>query len=75
MQNSTPISQSIAHYLETLILDGSLMPEQKIPSERQLAERLGVSRAIIREALHELHGRGIIETRLGQGSFVCSMVS
>lgn len=76
MQNgSLPISQAIAHHLEQLILDGTLMPEQKIPSERQLSEKLGVSRSIIREALHELQGRGIIETRHGKGSFVCSMVA
>ncbi|GGO84842.1 transcriptional regulator [Marinobacterium nitratireducens] len=69
-----PIAQAIAHRLEQLILDGSLAPEQKIPSERQLAAKLGVSRSIIREALHELHGRGIIETRHGKGSFVASIL-
>ncbi|MBW7471067.1 FCD domain-containing protein [Marinobacter sp. M216] len=68
------ISQEISYRLERLILDGGLAPEQKIPSERQLAARLGVSRAIIREALHELQGRGVIETRHGKGSFVASMV-
>ncbi|AOY90007.1 GntR family transcriptional regulator [Marinobacter salinus] len=68
------ISQEISYRLERLILDGGLAPEQKIPSERQLAARLGVSRAVIREALHELQGRGVIETRHGKGSFVASMV-
>jgi GntR family transcriptional repressor for pyruvate dehydrogenase complex/GntR family transcriptional activator of glc operon len=68
------ISQEISYRLERLILDGGLAPEQKIPSERQLATRLGVSRAVIREALHELQGRGVIETRHGKGSFVASMV-
>ncbi len=46
-----------------------------MPSERQLAQRLGVSRAVIREALHELQGRGVIETRHGKGSFVARIVS
>lgn len=68
------ISQEISYRLERLILDGGLAPEQKIPSERQLAARLSVSRAVIREALHELQGRGVIETRHGKGSFVASMV-
>ncbi|UTW13237.1 FCD domain-containing protein [Marinobacterium rhizophilum] len=76
MKNKAPpIAQSIARHLEELILDGTLAPEQKMPSERALATKLGVSRAIIREALHELHGRGIIETRHGKGSFVSSIVS
>ena len=68
------ISQEISFRLERLILDGGLAPGQKIPSERQLSARLGVSRAVIREALHELQGRGVIETRHGKGSFVASMV-
>lgn len=68
------ISQEISLRLERLILDGGLAPGQKIPSERQLATRLGVSRAIVREALHELQGRGVIETQHGRGSFVASIV-
>ncbi len=68
------MSRAVAHRLEQLILDGSLAPEQMIPSERQLASRLGVSRAIVREALHELQGRGVIQTRHGKGSFVSHMV-
>ncbi|MEX0604115.1 MAG: FCD domain-containing protein [Marinobacter sp.] len=68
------MSRAVAHRLEQLILDGSLAPEQMIPSERQLASRLGVSRAIVREALHELQGRGVIRTQHGKGSFVSHMV-
>ena len=76
MKKQQPLStaQSIATHLEQMILDGSLAPEKKMPSERQLAARLGVSRAIVREALHELHGRGMIETRHGKGSFVACVV-
>ena len=69
------IAQEISFRLEQLILDGGMAPEQKMPSERQLAARLGVSRAVIREALHELQGRGVIETRHGKGSFVSRIVS
>lgn len=68
------IAQEISFRLEQLILDGGMAPEQKMPSERQLAARLGVSRAVIREALHELQGRGVIETRHGKGSFVSRIV-
>jgi len=70
----TPISQGIAHRLEQLILEGNYQPGQKIPSERQLTERLGVSRSLVREALKALQGRGMIETRHGQGSFVANML-
>lgn len=68
------IAQDISYRLERLILDGGLAPGQKMPSERQLATRLGVSRAIVREALHELQGRGVIETKHGKGSFVSRIV-
>jgi GntR family transcriptional activator of glc operon len=69
-----PMSRAVAYRLEQLILDGNLAPEQMIPSERQLASRFGVSRAIVREALHELQGSGMIQTRHGKGSFVSHMV-
>ncbi|MFL1455204.1 FCD domain-containing protein [Marinobacter sp. GN3S48] len=67
-------SEDISFRLEQLILDGGLAPGQKIPSERQLAFRLGVSRALVREALHELQGRGVIKTYHGKGSFVASIL-
>lgn len=71
---SIPISQAIAHQIERMILDGALKPQAKIPSERQLSSKLGVSRSIVREALKELHGRGVIDTRHGLGSFVAEIV-
>lgn len=73
-RHSPSTAQSIATHLEQLILDGTLAPEHRIPSERQLSARLGVSRAIVREALHELQGRGMIETRHGKGSFVACVL-
>jgi len=69
-----PAYQEVARRLEDLILDGTLPPGKKMPSERQLAERLKLSRPLIREALKELRGRGIIETHHGKGSFVASLV-
>ncbi len=73
-EQPTPISRGIAHRLEQLILDGDYKPGQKIPSERQLTQKLGVSRSLVREALKELHGRGIIETHHGKGSFVSDIL-
>ncbi len=72
--DNTSTARTIARRLEQLILNGELAPESRIPSERQLAERLGVSRSMIREALKTLQGRGIIETRHGQGSFVSGIL-
>lgn len=74
-QNEKTISQSIAFRLEQMILDGNLPPEKKLPSERMLAERLGVSRSVVREALRELSGRGIVETIHGRGSFARKVIA
>ncbi len=75
MENdSPPISHAIAYRLEQMILEGTLTPLEKIPSERQLCKKFGVSRSIVREALKELQGRKLIETRHGQGSFVSELI-
>lgn len=58
--------------LERLILDGELKPGDKLPPERELGELLGVSRVSIREALHELESRGLIDRRPGRGTIVVS---
>jgi len=73
-RKSEALSDSLARYLEQLILDGTLKPDGRIPSERQLAQRFGVSRNILREALRALRGRGLIETRHGRGSVVAGLV-
>ncbi len=67
-------STTISRQLEELILDGTLQPGDKIPSERQLSQRLSASRPLIREALKELRGRGVINTLHGKGSFVTGML-
>ena len=53
-----------------MILDGSLVVGQRLPPERELCERLSVSRNSLREALKELRARGVIETRRGSGTRV-----
>jgi DNA-binding FadR family transcriptional regulator len=68
---STPRAyEAIAHELLVLILGGHLAVGDRLPSERQLAARFGVSRPTIREALSALESRGLVETRVGSGTFV-----
>jgi DNA-binding FadR family transcriptional regulator len=68
---STPRAyEAIAHELLVLILGGHLAVGDRLPSERQLAARFGVSRPTIREALSALESRGLVETRMGSGTFV-----
>lgn len=58
--------------LERLILEGRLGAGEKLPSERELAEYLKVSRASIRDALRELENRGLIDRKPGRGTIVLS---
>jgi GntR family transcriptional repressor for pyruvate dehydrogenase complex len=52
------------------IRDGSLSPGERLPSEAKLAELTGVGRTSVREALTALRLMGVIETRVGDGSYV-----
>jgi DNA-binding FadR family transcriptional regulator len=60
----------VAHELLVLILGGHLAVGERLPSERQLAARFGVSRPTVREALGVLEARGLVVTRKGSGTFV-----
>lgn len=56
--------------VDHLVRDGQLQPGDRLPSERQLAEMLGIGRAAVREALKSLAFLGLIEVRQGAGSYV-----
>ena len=60
----------LAADLEARICSGELLAGTRLPSERQLAERYGVSRPIVREALRTLVERGLVEVLPARGSFV-----
>lgn len=62
--------EAIAHELLVLIRGGHLTPGDRLPSERQLAARFGVSRPTVREAVGALEARGLVATRQGSGTFV-----
>jgi len=64
------ISGAIVRQIETLILRGVLRPGERLPSERDLAARLDVSRPTLREALAELEAQRLVETRPGAGAYV-----
>ena len=58
--------------LERLILEGKISPGDRLPSERELANHLNVSRVSIRDALRELENRGFIDRKPGRGTIVLS---
>jgi GntR family transcriptional repressor for pyruvate dehydrogenase complex len=57
------------------LLSGELAPGQRIPSERQLAEALAVGRSTVREALKSLSLLGLLEQRVGDGTYLSGSTS
>jgi GntR family transcriptional regulator, transcriptional repressor for pyruvate dehydrogenase complex len=64
------LSESVAARLEAMIVSGELAPGRKLPPERELARLLGVSRGLVREAIHELALKGLVHRRQGRGTEV-----
>jgi len=66
----TKVYEEVAEQLQRLILDGYFKPGDKLPTERELAEAFGVSRASVRDAVRSLELLGLVEPRQGQGRVV-----
>jgi GntR family transcriptional repressor for pyruvate dehydrogenase complex len=66
------LTATICQKLASQLIRGNWSEGEKIPTERELARRLGVGRASLREALKALEIMGLIEIRLGDGTYVCS---
>ena len=67
----TTLTADICRKMVSHLLRGDWQEAQKIPPERELCQKLGVGRASLREALKALEIMGMIETRLGDGTYVC----
>jgi len=68
------LSQSVVRQIEELILRGILRPGERLPSERELSEKMGVSRPSLREALSDLQDRGLLTSKAGAGVFVADVL-
>jgi len=68
------LSHGVIRQIESLILRGILRPGERLPSERELSERLGVSRPSLREALSELQDKGLLVSRANSGVYVADVL-
>ena len=64
------LPSQVAAELEDRVVTGEMAVGERLPSERDLAEVYGVSRAVVREALRLLAARGVVSVRQGSGAFV-----
>jgi len=62
--------EQIVLQVEESILKGQLKPGDQLPAERDLAQRFGVSRTAVREAVKTLREKGLVEAYSGRGTFV-----
>ncbi|NHZ96140.1 FadR/GntR family transcriptional regulator [Massilia sp. CCM 8734] len=65
----------VADSIAQLIVAESMQPGQRLPAERELSARLGVSRASLREALIALELGGVVEVRSGSGVYVSAQAA
>jgi GntR family transcriptional regulator, transcriptional repressor for pyruvate dehydrogenase complex len=64
------IYEQIVQQIEESIVKGDLKPGDQLPAERDLAQRLGVSRTAVREAVKALREKGLVEAYSGRGTFI-----
>lgn len=69
-----PLGRSLANEMRSAILLGQLRPGRRLESCRTLARELSVSVGVVREALAQLRGEGLVEVRHGVGTFVLRRV-
>jgi DNA-binding FadR family transcriptional regulator len=69
------LPDEIAQQLRARILNESLAPGQRLPTEQELGAQFGVSRNVVREAIARLKLTGLVETRHGVGTFVCADIA
>ncbi len=68
------LSQSVVRQIELLILRGILRPGERLPAERELAERMEVSRPSLREAVADLSARGLLVAKPNAGIYVADVL-
>jgi GntR family transcriptional regulator / MocR family aminotransferase len=70
LQRNLPLHQKLYEELRRAILEGRLLPRQKLPSTRSLAQSLEISRSTVTQSYEQLLSEGYLETIVGSGTFV-----
>ncbi len=67
--------EQVVQKVEADVLEGTLQPGDKLPSERELGDQFGVSRTVIREAIRALREKGLVKIQPGRGTFIANETS
>ncbi|SLN02675.1 Transcriptional regulator, GntR family [Brachybacterium faecium] len=67
------VTDRAIHAIKQMIIDGDLAPADRLPPEKELAERIGVSRNSLREAVKALSLIRVLDVRQGDGTYVTSL--
>jgi GntR family transcriptional regulator len=73
-KDNLPLYQQLQRGIREAIEKRILGPDDALPSERQLAEDLGISRITVRKAIDGLAAEGLLVSRQGSGNFVCTRI-
>ena len=71
---SEKLAQAVVRQIELLILRGILRPGDRLPGERELAAKMGVSRPSLRQAIADLQTRGLLTSKASAGIFVAEVL-
>lgn len=61
----------VVNSIKQLLMERTLKPGDKLPSELEISEELRVSRGSVREAMKILSAFGLVDIRVGNGTYVC----
>src|SRR5687768_4197510 len=70
VQRQPSLPDQIADTIKEFITRRQLVPGQRLPPERELCDRFGVSRTAVREAMRSLAAKGLVDVRAGGGVWV-----
>ncbi|SDL08544.1 GntR family transcriptional regulator, transcriptional repressor for pyruvate dehydrogenase complex [Maridesulfovibrio ferrireducens] len=73
-KQQNPVYESVAKQITELIKSGELQQGDKLPSERNLAEKFKVSRSSVREAIKALVHKNLVESKRGDGTYICAHI-
>lgn len=69
------VSDRIGEKIEKMITEGTFQAGEKLPSVRELCELFGVGRSAVRDAITALKGKGFVDVKQGEGTYVCGFDS